>query len=557
MSYDKIVRNCQVFNSFTKRFVKCDVAIKDGYFARVDEGIIDDATIIDGHNSYMVPGLIDIHMHIESSMSIPTRFSDAVLRHGTTTVVADPHEIANVFGEEGILFFLSLKTPLDIFYGIPSSVPATNPNLETTGGIIEVEQVERLLKEDRIVCLGEVMNFQDVCYKKDSLSYIIIETCRNERFQMPLEGHCPKISKGPLADFLARGISADHTHQTKESVYEKITNGMFLEIQRKSMSKEVISTLVDNNFYEYFCLVTDDVMADKLRYGHLNELVKLAIELGMPKEMAIYCATFTPARRMHLENRGAIVPGRIADFILLNDVESFDIKEVYKNGELVDNLRAVKADIPNEFLNSIHCKVAQKKDFEIILDGKEALCNIMEIEPHSTFTKHIQEWLPIENRTLQYDGLALLTIFERYGKSGNIAHGLVKNTIKEKGAIATSWAHDHHNILVLGNDVDSMVNAQNELLSIGGGFVVAKDGKVIAKCSLEIGGIVSERSIDELGEDVEKIRKAMQDIGYEHDNELMSISTLSLLVSPALKISDKGMVDTRTQEFVPLVENIK
>ncbi|MCI5774531.1 MAG: amidohydrolase family protein [Erysipelotrichaceae bacterium] len=560
MAYDMIVKNCWVFNSFLKRFNKVDVAIKEGKFAYLATSIKEDgATIIDGQGAYMIPGLIDIHMHIESSMSIPSRFADAVLPHGTTTVVADPHEIANVFGEEGILFFLAQKTPLDIFYGIPSSVPATNPHLETTGGLISEKEVISLMNDPRIICLGEVMNFHDVCYDNNSLSAKIIAACQKQRFQMPLEGHCPKISGEELAHFISKGISADHTHQTAQSVYEKITNGMFLEIQRKSMSQEVIDTLIKNQFMEYFCLVTDDVMADKLRYGHLNELVALAIKLGMPKEMAIYCATFTPARRMHLEDRGAIAPGRIADFILLDDVENFKIKAVYKKGINVESLpQTAIAPIPCAFRYSLKCAKADKAAFSLEAKGQQALCNIMAIEPHSTFTHHQQRWLTIKDGKIQWQKeLALLTVFERYGKSGKYAHGLVANSLKAQGAIATTWAHDHHNVLVLGTNEDDMLMAQHELINMQGGFVVVKDQSVIAKCCLEIGGIVSARAIDKLGDDLEQVRAAMQQLGYEHDNEIMSISTLSLLVSPALKISDKGLVLTKEQKIIELVEEIR
>lgn len=559
MAYDKIIKNCWVFNSFLKQFIFTDVAIKDGKFALIADDIHDDeASIINGNKRYMIPGLIDIHMHIESSMSIPSRFADAVLPHGTTTVVADPHEIANVVGKEGILFFLSQQTPLDIFYGIPSSVPATNPDLETTGGIIGVEEVKSLLDDPRIVCLGEVMNFHDVCYDKASLSSKIIAQCKKQRWQMPLEGHCPKISQQQLQEFLFQGISADHTQQTAKSVYEKISNGMFLEIQRKSMIPEVIDCLIANNFYEYFCFVTDDVMADKLREGHLNQLVALAIKMGMPKEMAIYCASFTPARRMHMEDRGAIAPGRIADFILLDDVNDFKIAEVYKRGTEVSKLpKTPVPSIPDSYRQTLKCMKADASMFKLKANGHEALCNIMAIEPHSTFTAHQQRWLKIKDGIIQREDLCLLTVFERYGKNGNIAHGLVANAFRQKGAMATSWAHDHHNVLVLGNDEEDMVIAQNELLKMQGGFVVVKDHQIIARCSLEIGGIVSSCEISKLGHDLEMVRTALQQLGYEHDNEIMSISTLSLLVSPTLKISDKGLILTKEQKIIKLVEETR
>lgn len=559
MMKHKIIQHAQVFNTFTKSFSIQDVLLADGKFQRIADHIeIEEGVeVVDATGQYMIPGLVDIHMHIESSMSIPSQFSSAVLPHGTTSVVADPHEIANVFGLEGILSFLSSDTALDIFYGIPSSVPSTNPSLETTGGKIEVKDVERLLKEERIVCLGEVMNFHDVCYEPESLSAKILNVCK-KRIGFPIEGHCPKVTGKELSDFLAQGVSADHTHQSKESVIEKISNGMFLEIQRKSMSQDVIDTLINHNFFEYFAFVTDDVMADHLCEGHLNLLVKKAIEMGMRAEDAIYCATWTPSRRMHVEDRGAIAPGKVADFIFVDRLEDFHIHSVYKKGCNVQEIASSPLEtFPEHFYHSILCKKAEVTDFRIPLQGKEAICNVMEIEPHSTFTKHIQPCLPIVDGCLSYDGYALLTVFERYGKGHHKTHAIVANTIQKQGAIATSWAHDHHNVMVLGNHEADMVLAQHTLLEMQGGFVVVSEGNVIAKAQLQVGGIVSDQPIETLGEDIKQVRAAMHALGYHHDNEIMSISTLSLPVSPQLKVSDRGLIDTKTQKIIPLVEEIR
>ena len=554
MKYDMIIQNAWVYNSFTQSFSKKDVAIRNGRFAWISERIRENADVIfDASDKYMIPGLVDIHMHIESSMTIPTRFSDAVLAHGTTTVVADPHEIANVFGIEGINSYISNDTALDIFYGIPSSVPSTNSELETTGGIIGVDEVKELLANQNIRCLGEVMNFHDVCFDENSLSYQIIKTCKEIRPDLPIEGHCPKISGKDLACFIEKGVTADHTQQTRQSVIEKIEAGIFLEIQKKSMSPEVIKTLMENNYYDYFSFVTDDVMADQLCYGHLNELVKLAVKMKMPFEKALYCATFTPARRMHLEEYGAICPGRIADFILLNDKEQFMIHEVYKKGKKVRK-EDQKIQFPLSFYHSVHCRKAQQSDFEICLDGTAALCNVIEINPHSNFTARVQEMLPIQKGKLCIGDKALLTVFERYGKNGNVSHALVKNTISKKGAIAATWAHDHHNLMVLGTDVNDMMLAQHTILEMQGGFVVVENGKVIAKVQLEIGGIVSAAPIEELGRQLGEVREAMHHLGYVHDNVIMSFSTLSLLVSGEIKISDKGIIDTKRQCVLPLCE---
>lgn len=561
---DMIIKNISVYQTFTQQFEMKDVLIENGRFSRIaDELSITHEEVMDGTGKWMIPGLIDIHMHIESSMTLPSRFSQAVLPHGVTTVVADPHEIANVFGLEGIQSFLSNATALDIFYGIPSSVPSTSPHLETTGGLIGVDEVKELLNHQNILCLGEVMNFQDLCKKESSTIKDIIKLCQEFRPSLPIEGHCPKISGKDLADFIAAGVTADHTQQTPESIIEKIKSGMFLEIQKKSMTKQTIQTLMDYHFYDYFAFVTDDVMADKLPKGHLNEIIKYAVKLGMPVEKAIYCSTYTPARRMHLEDRGMIAPGRLADFILLTDVDNFKIHSVYKGGCCVANDRESHQEnhnqiFPDHFYHSIKCKKAEPEDFDIKISGNKVLCNIIQTQPHSTFTKHIQKQVPVKNGILDYESqnLCLLTVYERYGKNGNIAHALLDTPIKKRGAIATSWAHDHHNVMVMGNDKEDMMLAQQMICEMQGGYVVVKEGQVLAKAYLEIGGIVSAQPIEVLAQQLRDVRSAMQELGYVHDNEIMSFSTLSLPVSPQLKVTDMGMINTLTQEIVPLIAEV-
>lgn len=560
---NQLIKNVQLYNTFTQSFEKKNIYIRDDKFYYIcDDEPLDVENVIDGQEKYMIPGLIDIHMHIESSMTIPSEFSKAVLPHGVTTVVADPHEIANVFGVRGIETIVSNETTLDIFYGIPSSVPSTNEQLETTGGKIGEEDVQQLLKNPRILCLGEVMNFKDLIGGEDTLINRIIRACHEQKWQMPIEGHCPRISGLDLARYIYQGVDADHTQQTPASIVEKIKNGMFLEIQRKSMTAENIQTLVDNQFYEYFALVTDDVMADQLQNGHLNLLVKLAYDLGMPIEKAIYCATYTPARRMHMIDRGCIAPGKIADFILLDDLYEFSIDRVYKRGQCVYDqsktieIQETEPQFPQDFYHSLHAKKASASDFMIASCQKEVLCHVMEVQPHSTFTKHLKMTLPVKDGYVDYAsaGLSLLTVFERYGKNGHVTHALVKNTLQKKGAIATSWAHDHHNIMILGNNVEDMIKAQHQLLDQQGGYLVVENQKVQANALLNVGGIISDQPFDCLAKDLCEVRKAMEHLGYIHDNAIMSFSTLSLPVSPELKVTDYGMMDTYHQTIVPLME---
>jgi adenine deaminase len=566
MNVDLAIMNGQVFNTFTKKFEKKNVFIVDDkfYYMSADERENWQASeVVDAKNKFLVPGLMDIHMHIESSMTSPSIFSEAVLTHGVTTVVADAHEIANVFGMEGLEAFFSQPSVMDIFYAIPSSVPSTTPDLETTGGYIGVEEVKQLLQHSKVIALGEAMNFNGIVNEPDSLIRQILHAVQMERPFMPLEGHVPRVSGLELAKFLYAGITADHTHQSPESIYEKIANGMFLEFQKKSITPENMRVIVENDFYEYIAIITDDVMADDLLEGHLDANVRLAISSGMPAEQAIYCATYTPARRMGFQDRGAIVPGFKADFLLLNDVGSFEIGSVYKDGKLVYkqgndiNYPAVKPDFPEHFYQSLHCRALTAEDLRFKVKASEkALVNVIQISEVGTFTEHVQREVTVADGFLDWEnsGLALIVVMERYGKTGNIAYGFVDKALYEKGAVATTWAHDHHNLMVMGTSSEDIIAAQKQLLEVKGGYVVTQAGKVHAICPLPVGGIISDAPIRELGAQLKEVRQAMRRLGYRNSNEIMSFSTLSLPVSPAIKITDKGMMNVRSQMMIPLIE---
>lgn len=336
MRADFVIKNAWVFMTYRQCFEKRDVAVAGESFYCVSPAIsYPGVNVVDGTGKYLIPGLIDIHMHIESSMTYPQEFSRITLPYGVTTVVADAHEIANVFGLEGIRCFMEQKTPQDIFYAIPSSVPATNETLETAGASIGEAEVRRLAEEERVLCLGEVMNFKDLTADEDTLIKRLIRCCRESGGNKRIEGHCPALSGEDLCRFIYEGVDADHTQQTPESVVEKTDLGMFLELQLKSLTEDVVRAVCNNELYENVALVTDDTMPDRLLKGQLNRIVKAAVKAGMPVEKAIYCATFTPARRMHLDDRGLIGPGKLADFVVLRDLESFEPEAVFKSGKCV------------------------------------------------------------------------------------------------------------------------------------------------------------------------------------------------------------------------------
>lgn len=606
MKVDLVIENAWVYRTFRQCFERMDIAVAGGKFFDVSpvsdfvgdseqrvsarRGEWETESVFDGTGKFVIPGLVDIHMHVESSMTYPEEFSRAVVPFGVTTVVADPHEIANVFGVEGILSFMEEETELDIFYGIPSSVPATRTEMETSGAEFGEKELRELLRDERVVCLGEVMNFKDLVAEGDTKSKSFLKVCGECGRKVRIEGHCPGLSGGDLAAFIRAGVDADHTEQTAESVLEKTDMGMFLELQEKSLKEEVVEVVKRKQLYENIALVTDDTMPDRLMEGHLNRIVRLAVEKGMSAEKAIYLATFTPARRMHLDDRGIIAPGKKADFVVLPDLESFVPEAVFKDGKRCVDAAAegvgkrLKRRFPDHFYSSVKCRLALASDFilpvadfwkeecrnecrEEALSGKPsgseiqklsgtAVVNVMQIQTFGTRAKHVQREISVQDGNLcwQEAGLCLAAVFERYGKNGNVSWGFVEHALEQKGAVATTWSHDSHNLLVLGNSVEDMVLAQNEVVHMQGGYVTASGGRVTAAAKLPVGGIISDKSLPELAAEIRAVRGEIERMGYVNNNVIMSISTLSLLVSPELKLSDQGMFDVKSQRKIPLVE---
>ena len=598
MRPDFILKNVMVYQTFRQCFEKRDVAVAGEKFYCVSPAIsYPGVREIDGKGRYMLPGLVDIHMHIESSMTYPGEFSRITLPYGVTTVVADAHEMANVFGMDGIRAFMAQKTKQDIFWAIPSSVPATNEKLETAGASLGVKEISEMASLDGVLCLGEIMNYKDLSAEGESRTRDLINVCRNAGKNLRIEGHCPGLTGADLNRFIYEGVDADHTQQTPQSVMEKTELGMFLELQFKSLTPEVVKTVCDNELYENVALVTDDTMADKLLTGHLNKIIETAVRAGMPMEKAIYCATWTPARRMHLDDRGMIAPGKIADFMLLDSLDGIEPVVVYKRGEWVyckcdgdaacgaGKERAGAADcgaeaaemstaqvgkngavpaaaacsFPESFYHTVKCRPAELSDFVLKAEDPDAAwaeVNVMKIGTFGTATTPVKRKVAVKDGVLDWKsaGLSLAVVFERYGKNGNIGYGLVEGVLTQPGAVATTWSHDSHNLFVLGTDENDMKLAQRRVLELQGAYVVFSEGRSLAEARLTIGGIVSDQPIEVLGQELKEVRAAMEGLGYVNNNVIMSMSTLCLPVSPKLKLTDHGLLTVPGQEHVPLVE---
>lgn len=564
MQIDTLIEHVKVFNSYEKSFKTANVAIKDGrfmYIGEKDTSYFQAEHHVSGHGYYMVPGLIDIHLHIESTMVTPATFSDALMKNGVTTIVPEPHEMANVFGVKGVTEMIeaSKQCEVDMFYSIPSSVPATS--METTGGSIEIEDIDHLMTLDQIICLGEIMNYVDVISEGDNKTKQLLKHMRTHYPETIIEGHVPKLLDTDLHRMIFAGVDSDHTHQTIEGMKARIEAGMFIEIQEKSMTPEVIEYLCEHDVSEHFCFITDDVMADALEEkGHLNHIVKKAMSMGMKAEDVIYASTYTPAKRMKLQDRGVIAPGKIADFCLLSNLEAFELAAVYKTGVLAnqngDN-KVGERQFPEDFYKSVQLEPLTSEDFDVHVNKEDGTCTarIMKVQDGSTFTAEVHESIDVQDGLLQWQDTEhlLIATFERYGKGGTRAHGLITGDIIKHGAVATTYSHDNHNLLVVGENIEDMKQAANEVISMQGGICVVWEGKVQARVPLPVGGILTEEPLEQLAAQVRQLCVALRELGYKHYNPIMSMSTLSLPVSPALKITDHGLIDVNAGKVVPLI----
>lgn len=568
---DLLIKNVFAYNSYIKKFRKANVAVKEGKIFFVDTKMdteFEAGEVIDGTGFFMMPGFVDIHMHIESSMMTPQPFGERAAECGVTTIVSEPHEMANVKGIRGILEMIQAAkdAPIDIYYGIPSSVPSTNEALETTGGVIDFGTMKKLLFEEDVICVGEVMNYRQVIKDNDLPITKFIEYLQQERRGYVIEGHCPALTGLDLAKFLYLGIDADHTEHTLEEIAERIENGMFVELQDKMLKPEIIAYINENKLYEHVCFVTDDTMADELQEeGQLNRIVKKAVKMGFPLEEAVYCASYTPSRRMNLRERGSIAPGKLADFILVKEKESFLPQSVYKNG--VEIYRKDKKqfsiphyEFPSDFYESIQLQKVGEEAFQITVPENvdSVRVHVMAVKDGSTQTEWKQVVMPVSNHRLQWEnsGCLLAVVMERYGKNRNKGYGFVTGDCIREGAAATTYFHDHHNLFVVGNNTEDMNLAANRIIELQGGILTAKDNKILEELPLPVCGILSEGSSQEIGEQLKLVRRSLVQLGYKHYNPIMSLCTLGLPVSPALKLTDCGLIDVKQGKTVPLYEPV-
>jgi adenine deaminase len=557
---DTVIKNGKIIDVFNGEIIEGDIAIVDGYFAGI--GDYEGNRVIDANGRFISPAFIDGHVHIESSMVTPNEFAKVLLPHGVTTIIADPHEIANVLGTDGIQYMLdsSENLPFDFFFMLPSCVPATE--FENSGATLNAGDLKPFYQQPRVLGLAEVMNFPAVLKAEDDMLEKILTAKQSGK---KIDGHAAGLSANDLNVYLAAGIQTDHESTTAEEAKERLRRGMYLMIREGTVAKDLqqLIPIVNERNARRCLFVTDDKHLDDLIHdGSIDHNVRLAIALGLSSITAIQMATINAAECFGLEAKGAIAPGYKADFFLFDDLEKITITTVYKDGiAVVENGRLIIESQDNSLVetdrlrNSVRFHELTENHFQIPLKTNKA--NIIEIIPNSLVTRHIIEKVNacdsgIFQPSIIKDQLKLAVI-ERHHMKNQIGLGIVKGLGLKTGAIATTIAHDSHNLIIAGTTDLDMVVASKAIKDIQGGLVVVNQGEVIASLRLSIAGLMSDRPYQEVYSSLNKINLALKKLGaHDHFNPFLTISFLSLPVIPELKLTDKGLFQISKFEHIDL-----
>ena len=551
---DLLIKNGRVVNVFTGEIEKKDVAIYGGII--VGFGDYEARKIIDVKGDFLCPGLIDGHVHIESSMVTIPEFARAVLPHGTTSVVTDPHEIANVLGHEGIRFMAesAMGIPLNVFIMIPSCVPATH--METSGATLKALDLKPLLKEPWAIGLAEMMNFPGVIFR-DPEVLKKIEMAKGKR----MDGHAPMLSGKGLYAYLTGGMRSDHECTTSQEAKEKLKNGMWIMIREGTTARNLRSLipLVNSKNSRRFLFVTDDRHPKELlEEGHIDSMVRQAVRWGLDPILAIQMATLNTAEYFRLDDLGAIAPGYRADIVSFDHLGRFQIKKVFKNGKLVADAGKIfslpirKRKSP-EVKGSVRIKLLHKDAF--LLRSDQPLVKVIQLIPNQIVTKKVMKKILLKEGVAYPDikeDILKIAVVERHKATGNIGIGFVQGFGLKKGAIGSSVAHDSHNLVIVGTNDQDMLKAVVTIQAMGGGLAVVMNGKALASLPLPIAGLMSEASVAKVNLQLEALHRAAKNLGCKIPDPFMTLSFLSLPVIPELKITDKGLVDVNQFKLVPL-----
>lgn len=557
-----VIKNGTLVNVFTGELQEgIDIAIAAGriaYIGQADHTIGDGTKVIEARGRYITPGLLDGHMHVESTMLTVTEFAKAALVTGTTGVFMDPHEIANVFGMEGVRWMHEegRELPLKVFTTIPSCVPATF-DLEDAGAQLGVSDIEEGLTWPGVAGLGEVMNFPGVVYGDPTMKGEIEATIRAGK---AVTGHFPAEDDRMLQAYLAAGVSSDHETVTREQALAKVRLGLHLMIREGSAwqdVKEVIKVVTEDKVRtDNISLVTDDVYPQTLlRLGHMNHVVRRAIEEGVEPVTAIQMATVNVARYFGLDgDLGSISPGKIADMLLIDDLNSMVPSIVITDGEVVAEAgQLIKPfpvyEYPEKAFSSVRLQRAlTAADFRLLsqYETHQTKVNVVRVIENSARTAKHTAVLPVKEGVIQPDvsqDVIQLACIERHQGTGQISLGFATGFQLKHGAVASTVAHDSHNLLVMGTNTEDMALAANELAACGGGMIAVRDGKVLAKVAMPIAGLLADRPVETVAEEVAALEDAWRELGCPIHAPFMTFSLIALPVIPEIRITNRGLAD--------------
>jgi adenine deaminase len=557
--FDIAICNVQLLNVLTDEIYDADIGIAGERFAYIGKFKTEHQALktIDGRHRFAAPGLIDSHMHLESSMMTPAAFAAAVLPLGTTSVAADPHEIANVLGVAGVkmLCAQAKDLPLHIYMMAPSTVPSA-PGFENSGAVITAAEVTEMLSLPAVHGLGEVMDFFGVI-AGDPKMMAIIAAARDAG--VLLDGHTPLLKGKELQAFAASGIDCDHTYMDAAIVKEKLRYGLSVQIQERFFTKELMAYLNSLTVQNRIMLVTDDVPVSRLAAdGHLNSLLKKAIALGLEPRKAYRYVTINAADRLRLYERGAIAPSRKADLILLDSLAEAlpslvmsDGRVVAENGRLSVPLKQRK--FPREAYQTIRIGPIAAPDFAIPCPSPHALVNVIVPDGKTSRTTLEQTIRPARDGRLETGDLVKMVVINRYPDQQHRGIALLGNLSGFQGAIATTYAHDCHNLTIYASNDFDLCLAANTVSASGGGIAAVRDGQALCSIPLPIAGIMCEDNLETLARKFAEFNRIVKQMGLTYEEPLTFVTLMALAVSPDVKLTDLGIINVKTKTFLPLV----
>lgn len=544
---DLVLKNAKYLNVFSNEFLCGDIAVANGLIAGV--GKYDGKTEIDVSGKLVLPGFIDAHIHLESSMVTPAEFAKAVVAHGTTTVITDPHEITNVMGIDGVEYMIqaSQNLPIDVHFMMPSCVPATE--IDESGAELDCKDIDLYLDNKKVLGLAEMMNYVGVINgDKNVLSKIVTSQAHHKK----IDGHAPELSGNDLNAYIAAGVYSDHECSTFENALEKLRKGQFIMIREGTAAHNLkaLMPLLTQQYYSRCMFATDDKHPSDLLYGgHIDYIVKQALKNGADPIVALKTATHHAARYFLLNNKGAIASGYLADIVVVDNLEDFNVETVFKCGKLVFDgevkdfsAPTVDEKLAEKCFDTFHLDSVTPSSFKV--DGKLGLIGLVGGE---LLTRNLgtADKIDVENDILK------IACIERHKGTNHIGVGYVKGYSLKSGAVATSVAHDSHNIITVGCNDDDIAVAVNAIKDSKGGIAVVENGKIKALLELQIAGLMSDEPLTTVNEKLENAKSSAYELGADKSiDPFMTLSFLSLPVIPSLRITTKGVFDAENWKML-------